>query len=107
MRQRRTKEKRAIVERLDSVLLKASAEGVLPEDGVAGARSDQYWFKEAIEQLDAIESQAQRERDALNSPPIGDQAARKRERRRRNRIERFPQLLDNCIQQAQLARSAL
>lgn len=68
---------------------------------------EREWFERAIAQLDAFESAARSKLEALSSPPQGDQAARRRELRRRARIERLPELLRSSIQQVTLAREAL
>jgi hypothetical protein len=58
-------------------------------------------------QLDILERVTRAELERLDKPPTGDQAARRRELRRRARIERLPAYLRSCLHQIELTRQAL
>jgi len=65
------------------------------------------WLERAREQLESFEQTMNDALASLDTPPVGDRAARKRELKRRARIERLPQYLRSGLHQATLARAAL
>jgi len=69
--------------------------------------TDQEWFELAQEQLEALESTARAELAAFEAPPTGDQATRRREVRRRARIEKLDEYLHHYVDQVTRAREAL
>lgn len=68
---------------------------------------EQEWFARAIEQLDAYEVSIRAQLAIHEAPPEGDQAAKRRELRRRARIEHLSRYLRDCLSQIALARDAL
>lgn len=69
--------------------------------------TEQEWLARANEQLASFESTIGEELDKLQRPPAGDQAARRRELRRRARIELLPRYLRDCLDQVRRTREAL
>ena len=72
-----------------------------------GVPTESDWLAEAHHQLDCFEGVTRAELESLDHPPTGDQAARRRETRRRARVEKLPTYLKLCLQQIALTRDAL
>jgi hypothetical protein len=69
--------------------------------------SERNWLNRANEQLDGFEAEARTKLAALALPPAGNQAAQRREMRRRARVKNLAEYLNGCVQQAALTREAL